>query len=580
MPDILPGPSLERLPVAPPLPAADEMVPPEVAGFLEAPDPAAVFFPDGRLEVANHAARRAGVVSPVPGEAPRDVLLPFWANAAGRLHLLDASRSEEGVSNVEVAGAAPGETWWVSARAAGTRPARILAAARRAPPRPLPSPSTEGWTDPMTGLISRERFLAEVKEATQEARRTGRPLALIAFDLDDFKTLNDTHGLAAGDEYLRGLARRLRERLAPEAIARIGGDEFAILRPGLDAAAACTAAEQVVRLLADFAPVVDGRSLQLSCCAGIAVCPEHASEATDLVLVADLAMHEAKKRGRGRVQLHDPASRERDQIGVLRSRANRVRTALAEGRIVPAYQPIADVVTGRVVAVETLARMRDTDGTILAPDQFLDAAERFGLVTQIDRAIIAQCFEALAAARRRISPDLSLSVNLSGLDFEDDTLVAEISRLARNKGIRPDRVTFEITETAALRDLGRVQKFTGALASEGFRFALDDFGIGFSSFRYLRELPMSSLKFDQSYVRRLPDEMESRIFVRGIAEICRGYGVKTVAEGVERPEVLSILRELGVDRAQGWLIGHPATRLPSGPNPERQQSGIIRRSPQ
>lgn len=587
------------------------MLPPEVAGFLESPDAAVVLFPDGRLEAANYAARRAGVVSPVPGEAPRASLFPFWADATGRSKLLDGSRTGLGISNLEVAdrrtegggGEGGGDgadaqhgSWWVSARTAGSRPVRVLAAARQFPEHGASQKavaaseaaaavaaafsSPESWTDPTTGLLSRERFLEVVDEAVDRAAKDGSTLALISFDLDDFKTLNDTHGLAAGDDYLRALAVRLRERLeSVTSLARIGGDEFAILRPGLAAAAAWTAGEQVVRLLADFAPVVNGRPLQLSCCAGVAVYPEHASRASDLVLVADLAMHEAKKRGRGRVQLHDPGSRERDRIGILRARADRVRTALLEGRIIPAYQPIAEVSSGRIVAVETLARMRDDDGTIIAPDQFLDAAERFGLVTQIDRVIIAQCFDALAAARRRISPDLALSVNLSGLDFEDDTLVAEISRLARNKGIRPDRITFEITETAALRDLGRVQHFTGALASEGFRFALDDFGIGFSSFRYLRELPMSSLKFDQSYVKRLPDEMESRVFVRGIAEICRGYGVKTVAEGVERPEVLTILKELGVDRAQGWLVGHPALELPAaGPPGERASSGAYPRA--
>lgn len=569
-----------RMPVS-----SEGVVPPEVAGFLEGPDPTVVLFPDGRLEAANFAARRGGIVPPVPGEGPRVALPPFWSDEEGRQGLLDAARMGDGTTNLElVAPGAPERRFWISARSAGTRPVRILAAAREAPAR------TEALTasgmasgigiDPTTGLFSRERFLSEVDRAVDEATGTGEPLALLTFDLDDFKTLNDTHGLAAGDEYLRELAKRLRERLDPEMIiARLGGDEFALMRPGLSPAAAWSAGDQLVRLLADFAPVVNGRALQLSCCAGVAVFPEHASRATDLILVADLAMHEAKKRGRGRVQLHDPKNRERDQISVLRTRADRVRLALQEGQIVPAYQPIADVASGRVVAVETLARMREEDGSIVTPDQFLDAAERFGLVTQIDRVVISQAFDALSAGRRRILPDLAMSINLSGLDFEDDGLVADISRLARNKGIRPDRVTFEITETAALRDFGRVQNFTGALASEGFRFALDDFGIGFSSFRYLRELPMSSLKFDQSYVKRLPDEMESRVFVRGIAEICRGFGVKTVAEGVERPEILTILRELGVDRAQGWLIGHPQLELPAGGSAERLTSGALPRDP-
>src|SRR5664280_1146210 len=206
--------------------------------------------------------------------------------------------------------------------------------------------------------------------------------------------------------------------------------------------------------------------------------------------------------------------------------------------------------------------MREPDGRIALPAEFLGAAERFGIVTAIDRAIIAAAFDALAAARKKISPELEIGVNLSGLDFDDDTLVADISRMARAKGIRPERVTFEITETAALRDFDRVRDFTLALTGEGFHFALDDFGMGFSSFRYLRELPVSSLKLDISYVRDLPKVKANRVFVRGIAGICRGLGVKTVAEGVESEDVMEILPELGVDRAQGWHVGYPSPDLP------------------
>jgi EAL domain-containing protein (putative c-di-GMP-specific phosphodiesterase class I) len=274
-------------------------------------------------------------------------------------------------------------------------------------------------------------------------------------------------------------------------------------------------------------------------------------------------MHQAKTRGRARFILHDPKARERERIGLLRGQADRIRAALSAGRFVPLFQPISEVSTGRIVAAETLVRLREEDGSLTSPVQFLDAAERFGFVTAIDRFVIGSVFDALVAGRKRVAPDLEVSVNLSGLDFEDDALVADISRLARLKGISPSRITFEITETAALRDLGRVQDFTNALTSEGFRFALDDFGVGFSSFRYLRDLPMSTLKFDQSYVRDLPHKMENRVFVRGIAEICRGFGVKTVAEGVETPEILEILRELGVDRAQGYHVGYPVPELPA-----------------
>ena len=264
-----------------------------------------------------------------------------------------------------------------------------------------------------------------------------------------------------------------------------------------------------------MAPLWEGNALTLTASAGVAVFPDHAGGAADLFLAADLAMHQAKRRGGGRVRLHDPSDRERDRTGRLREQSNRIRASLAESRFVPYFQPVAEVGSGRIVAVETLARMREPDGRIALPAEFLGAAERFGIVTAIDRAIIAAAFDALAAARKRISPELEIGINLSGLDFDDDTLVADISRMARAKGIRPERVTFEITETAALRDFDRVRDFTLALTGEGFHFALDDFGMGFSSFRYLRELPVSSLKLDISYVRDLPKEKANRVFVRG-----------------------------------------------------------------
>jgi EAL domain-containing protein (putative c-di-GMP-specific phosphodiesterase class I) len=305
---------------------------------------------------------------------------------------------------------------------------------------------------------------------------------------------------------------------------------------------------------------------------GIALYPAHGRTVPDLVQAAYAAMEQAQQQGGARWRVHDPKDPERRRSGDMREQTVRIREAIEEQRFVPVFQPVQEITSGRIVSAETLARLRERDGTLQTPDQFLAAAERFGLVTAIDRLLIASTFEHVSAARSRLAPDFEIAINLSGIDFEDDKLVGDISHMARRKGIRPDRVTFEITETAALRDLPRVQSFTQALVAEGFRFALDDFGIGYSSFRYLRELPVSVLKFDVSYVQNLPIQAENRVFVRGIAEICRGLGVKTVAEGVESATVLNILRELGVDRAQGHYIGRPVPDLP-----DNRMSGTFRK---
>ncbi len=545
-----------------------------VSLLTDSPDPTALFDRAGRVLLANEAALAEG--TPGPGtfdEAPESAQ-PFWTSPEGRESLIRAAGAPAGARNFEVripAGPETGErVFWVSTRIAAQEvEGGFLAAARdmtgfgtgrlRAD-----SGEVAERADALTGFANREQFHFELEREVARADLFGRPLALLVFGLDNFKTLNDTHGLLAGDEYLHCMAETLRGTLlGGETAGRVGGDEIAILLPGASAAEAAPRAETVIGLVRRLAPQWEGNALTLTASAGVAIFPEHAGGAADLFLAADLAMHQAKRRGGARVRLHDPSDRERDRTGRLREQSTRIRAALAESRLIPYFQPVAEVGSGRIVGVETLARMRENDGRIALPAEFLGAAERFGIVTAIDRAIITAAFDSLAAARKRISSELEISINLSGLDFDDDTLVADISRIARAKGIRPERVTFEITETSALRDFDRVRDFTLALTGEGFHFALDDFGMGFSSFRYLRELPVSSVKLDISYVRDLPRQKANRVFVRGMADICRGLGVKTVAEGVESGEVMDLLPELGVDRAQGWYVGYPSPDLPA-----------------
>jgi diguanylate cyclase (GGDEF)-like protein len=545
-----------------------------VSLLIDSPDPTALFDRTGRVLLANEAALAEGTPGPgsvdeAPGSSP-----PFWLTPPGRDSLIEAAASPEGAKNFEVRIPPGPDTvervfWVTTCTASQASEGSFLAAAREvtgAGGEKVRSDSADTVAEPadaLTGFANREQFHFELEREIARADLFGRPLSLLVIGLDNFKTLNDTHGLRAGDEYLRSMAETLRGTLmGGETAGRVGGDEIAILLPGASAAEAAPRAETVIALIRRMAPQWEGNALTLTASAGVAVFPDHAGGAADLFLAADLAMHQAKRRGGGRVRLHDPSDRERDRTGRLREQSNRIRASLAESRFVPYFQPVAEVGSGRIVAVETLARMREPDGRIALPAEFLGAAERFGIVTAIDRAIIAAAFDALAAARKRISPELEIGVNLSGLDFDDDTLVADISRMARAKGIRPERVTFEITETAALRDFDRVRDFTLALTGEGFHFALDDFGMGFSSFRYLRELPVSTLKLDISYVRDLPKDKANRVFVRGMAGICRGLGVKTVAEGVESEEVLDLLPELGVDRAQGWHVGYPEPNLP------------------
>ena len=293
----------------------------------------------------------------------------------------------------------------------------------------------------------------------------------------------------------------------------------------------------------------------------MAVFPDHAGGASDLFLAADLAMHQAKRRGGGRVRLHDPSDRERDRTGRLREQSNRIRASLAESRFVPYFQPVAEVGSGRIVAVETLARMREPDGRITLPAEFLGAAERFGIVTAIDRAIIAAAFDGLAVSPNASAPS-SRSASTSRARTSTTMRSSPTSRgwlgprasgpsASRSRSPRPQPCAIS-TACGTSRSRSPERASTSRSTTSAW----------VSSFRYLRELPVSSLKLDISYVKDLPKEKANRVFVRGMASICRGLGVKTVAEGVESKEVMDILPELGVDRAQGWHVGFPEPALP------------------
>jgi diguanylate cyclase (GGDEF)-like protein len=544
--------------------------------LIDGPDPSALFDSVGHLLAANEAARGEGAPPPASDGPPLTFLLPFWTDDEGRTKVLAGAATDAGLKNLEVRFQVYGEkqerVFWISARRIPGSDDRLVAVAREVSEKSAEMEllkicyeelASQSDRDVTTGFFSRDHFRLLLEREVARADRLSQQLSLIYIDLDNFKTLNDTHGIAAGDEYIYRLAELLRGLLSGgELVGRIAGDEFAAILRDTGAGEAAQQAEKLVASLAALAPVYDGRTLSLTASVGVAAYPEHASGPTELVQAADLAMQQAKRRGGSRARVHDPADKERDRLGTLRDQVDRIRRALAENRFVPVYQPVASIETGRVVAVETLARLQEPDGRLAAPGEFLDAAERFGFVTAIDRLVMAAALDALAVVQRRAFPELELALNLSGHDFEDDALVAHISNLARAKGVRPEKITFEITETAVLRDLARVQHFTRALVAEGFRFALDDFGIGFSSFRYLRELPVATLKFDISYIQNLVVEKENQVFVRGIAGICRDLGIKTVAEGVESSTILSILRDLGVDRAQGHYIGRPSSELP------------------
>jgi EAL domain-containing protein (putative c-di-GMP-specific phosphodiesterase class I) len=265
-------------------------------------------------------------------------------------------------------------------------------------------------------------------------------------------------------------------------------------------------------------------------------------------------MHAAKERGRDRVLGFDADGRDPDERRVW---TERVRQATERGLFILAAQPIVDLKRGETTQHEVLLRMRDDGGGLVEPRAFLATAERFGLIGGIDRWVTQQAVR-LIEAHKREGRDLILEVNLSGKTMTDERFPEDVKRQLANAGIDPGLLIFEVTETAAVADVDHARSFAKSLAALGCRFALDDFGAGYASFKYLKHLPISYLKIDGEFVRDLPDSRTDQLIVSALVEVCEGLGIKTVAEFVTDQPAMDMLRELGVDFAQGYHLGKPA----------------------
>jgi diguanylate cyclase (GGDEF)-like protein/PAS domain S-box-containing protein len=394
--------------------------------------------------------------------------------------------------------------------------------------------------DVLTGLVNRRRFEEELARCGSGS--AGCSGAVVIVDVDHFKFVNDSLGHEAGDAVLRGVASSLRERIGSSGLpARLGGDEFAVLLPG--------AGEQQARELAvSLLHAVRSRETRVpvTASAGIAVFDMGPAEnPRDALVAADIALYEAKEGGRDRVATFT------GQQGERLTWVGRVRRAIEEERLALHSQPIVDLATGETVGEELLVRMVDESGQIVSPAAFLPTAEHFGLIRDIDRWVVGRALELTAAGR-------SVSVNLSARSLSDLGLTGAVERGLRESGADPARLVFEITETAAAADMEEVRAFAERVQRLGCGLALDDFGTGFGSFIYLKHLPVRELKIDMEFVRHIGSSPADRRLVQSIVLIARGLGVRTVAEGVEDAEALRLLREYGVDRAQGWHLGAPA----------------------
>ena len=414
----------------------------------------------------------------------------------------------------------------------------------------------QAFHDALTGLANRSLLHDRLNQALHHAARRDQDVAVLMLDVDFFKDINDTFGHPAGDAALVLIANRLRSCARPEdTIARLGGDEFAVvIEGGRDVA--CRAAE---RILDAFRPrfTIEGREVSLGASIGIASAPARATTVQELLRGADVALYVAKGAGRGRAEVFEPAMQEavaeRVELEVD------LRSGLERGDFEAYYQPIVDLRVGRIVGVEALARWNHPIHGLVNPGRFIPVAEAAGLVDQIDRTVMRDAGRRVATWNRDRETPLFVDVNVSAKEFGRATLPSDVANLLNESGLRPEDLVLEITESALLEDTDRTISRLRELKGLGVRLAIDDFGVGYSGLKYLQRFPVDVLKIDGSFVRDITRGPEDGALVKAIVSLARTFGLRAVAEGVERDEQRTALVALGCDHAQGFLFAEPCS---------------------
>ncbi|HEY8216723.1 MAG TPA: EAL domain-containing protein [Acidimicrobiia bacterium] len=412
--------------------------------------------------------------------------------------------------------------------------------------------------DPLTRLPNRTLFGELLEHSLRRAQRSGSAVAVLFMDLDRFKVVNDSLGHDAGDELLQALAARLEGVLRPgDVVARFGGDEFTVLcedlEPGVADRQAIGVAERIID--AARAPFRIGNEEQfVSASVGIAISMSGTDRPEALLRDADAAMYRAKERGKDRCEVFDEQMRERARE--RHETENALHRAVARGEFRVFYQPIISLADGTCVGVEALARWQHPERGLLSPIDFLGAAEETGLVVPIGAWVLEEACRRAVEWRAALGSEqhFRLSVNLSGRQLVHVELADLVAGVLARVGLRPDALCVEITETVLMEDIGAGVAAVKALKALGVRVSIDDFGTGYSALGYLRQFPVDDVKIDRTFVERLGTEPEDAAIVAAVVSLGHALGVTVTGEGVETEAQLAILRDLGVDAAQGYLF--------------------------
>ncbi len=411
--------------------------------------------------------------------------------------------------------------------------------------------------DSLTGLLNRRSFRLKLDRYVSFSARYGGQGAVMIIDIDGLKEVNDRLGHQPGDNLIRRVAEILRERVrTTDIVARLSGDEFAVLMPQTETGGALQLGEDLRAQVAEGFPA--GSELgEATISVGITMFGGKRDGSSEAVLVAaDQAMYRAKEEGRNRIALfHGP-----EEPGRVAQRSQttsaRIRDALTQDRLSLAGQPIHGLASGGVERYELLLRMTGESGELLPAASFIEVAERSGMVQELDRWVVARALE-LMAERERAGDPVSLHINLSGASLTDISVLEFIERRLDEGDADPSRCTFEITKTAQVEDYETAAGFADRLSEFGCEIAIDDYGAGFSPFHHLREIPFDVIKIDGAFIRDLPRNDADQLTVKAIVEIARGLGKRTIAGFVQDDETIRMLRAYGVDMAQGFHLGRP-----------------------
>lgn len=407
--------------------------------------------------------------------------------------------------------------------------------------------------DSLTGLYNRHYFDKELARIASIAAHNGVPHSLLYIDLDHFKAINDTQGHSQGDSVLKDVATKLSRRLRQtDRLCRIGGDEFTVLLSNTDLTLARRIAEDLCSLVAMDQYTFGEQIFKISCSIGICQIDGSEDNSQNYLQQSDIALYVAKGNGRNSVHIYTAEDKESYNVKSSMKWLHTVQNAMEQDGLLLHFQPVYHIPSNRVSYYEALVRLM-IDDQIVYPGDFIPALERFEEIELLDKHVIDKAIKALSE-----NPQLKkVAINLSAQAFRNDDLVPMIKQKLDEYGVEPNRVIFELTESAGLADLSATTAMVEQLSSMGCVFSIDDFGTGFSTFSYLKNLPADTVKIDGSFIKELRHSSIDRALVRSIREVAFALGKKTVAEFVEDHETLELLREIKVEYAQGYYLGKP-----------------------